>query len=87
MKKRSQWYDINRPRPRHGHKYTKYKMCLGIIMVICIKQHLSKILNSIHEKVTQQLKLSWKKSVAYKIRMYVINARKETSIFCRLPFF
>ena len=56
-------------------------------MVICIKQHLSKILNSIHEKVTQQLKLSWKKSVAYKKRMYVNNARKETSIFCRLPFF
>ena len=20
-------YDINRPRPRLGHKYTKYKMC------------------------------------------------------------
>ena len=26
-------YDINRPRPRHGHKYTKYKMCLNV----CIK--------------------------------------------------
>ena len=23
MKNRSQRYDINRPRPRHGHKYTK----------------------------------------------------------------
>ena len=22
---RSHRYDINRPRPRHGHKYTKYK--------------------------------------------------------------
>ena len=22
-------YDINRPRPRHGHKYTKCKLCLG----------------------------------------------------------
>ena len=22
-------YDINRPSPRHGHKYTKYKMSLG----------------------------------------------------------
>ena len=26
MKNRSQKYDINRPRPRHGHKYTKYKI-------------------------------------------------------------
>ena len=37
MKNRSQRYDINRSRPRHGHKYTKSKMCLGVMMVICIK--------------------------------------------------
>ena len=43
MKNRSSRYDINRPRCRHGHKYTKYKMCLDIMMVICIKQHLSNI--------------------------------------------
>ena len=36
-------YDINRPRSRHGHKYSICKMCLGIIMSICIKQHLSNI--------------------------------------------
>ena len=24
MKNRSHRYDINRPRPKHGHKYTKY---------------------------------------------------------------
>ena len=40
-KNRSYRYDINRP--RHGHKYTKYKICLCIMMVICIKQHLSNI--------------------------------------------
>ena len=40
-KKRSQRYDINRPRPRHVHKYTKYEMYLSKIIVICIKQHLS----------------------------------------------
>ena len=34
---------MNRPRPRHGHKYTKCKMCLSIIMIICIKQHRSHI--------------------------------------------
>ena len=30
MKNRSHKYDINRPKPRHGHKYTKYKICLSI---------------------------------------------------------
>ena len=34
MKNISQKYDINRPRPRHGPNYTKYKMCLSIMMVI-----------------------------------------------------
>ena len=44
MKNRSHRYDINTPRPRHGHRYIKYKICLSIIMmVICIKQHLSNI--------------------------------------------
>ena len=33
MKNTSQKYDINRPRSRHGYKYTKYKMCLSIMMV------------------------------------------------------
>ena len=35
--------DLKRPKPRHGHKYAKYKMFLSIIMVICIKQHLNNI--------------------------------------------
>ena len=54
MKNRSRRYDINRPRPRHGHKYVKYKMCLGTLMATCTKQNLSNILSSIHEKVKQQ---------------------------------
>ena len=53
MKSRSQIYDINRPTPRHGHKYTKYIMSLSIMMVICVKQHLSNIWSSFHEKVKQ----------------------------------
>ena len=32
MKNRSHRYDINRPRPRH--KYSKYKVCL--IIMICV---------------------------------------------------
>ena len=43
MKNRLNKYNINRRRFRHGHKYTKYKMCLIIMMVISIKQHLSNI--------------------------------------------
>ena len=43
MKNRSSRYDINRPRRRRGHKCTKYKICIDVMMVICIKQHLSNI--------------------------------------------
>ena len=53
MKNRSQRYGIYRPRPRHGHKHIKYKIRFSIMMVICIKQHLSNIWSLIHEKVKQ----------------------------------
>ena len=43
MKNRSHRYDINRRRSRHGHKYSKYKKCLSMRMVICIKHQLSNI--------------------------------------------
>ena len=42
-------YNISRPRPRYGHKYTKKeKKCLSIMVLICIKQHLRNIWGSIH---------------------------------------
>ena len=53
MKNRTHRYDINRPRPKHGHKYGKYKKCVTMMMLICIKQHPSNIWSSIHEKVKQ----------------------------------
>ena len=53
MKNRSHRYDINRPRSRNEHKYSKYKKCLHVMMLKCIKQHLSNIWSSIHEKVKQ----------------------------------
>ena len=43
VKSRSQRYDINKPRPTNGHKYTKHKMCLSIMIVICIKQQVSSV--------------------------------------------
>ena len=41
MKNRSHTYDIDRPESRHGHKYSEYKKCLSLMMLICTKQHLS----------------------------------------------
>ena len=38
MKNRSQRYYINRPRPKHGSKHTKYKMCLSIMMAIVLNK-------------------------------------------------
>ena len=53
MKNRSHSHDINRPRIRHGHKNSKYRKCFSMMMFICIKQHLSNICSSIHQKVKQ----------------------------------
>ena len=72
--KRWHRYDINRHRLRHGCKYTKYKMCLTIMMVICIKQQLSNIWRSIYEKVKQHW--GWvEKSVACKEKHVVLRFR------------
>ena len=38
IKNRSHRYDINRPRSRHGHKFSIYNKCLTMIMLTCIKQ-------------------------------------------------
>ena len=51
IKKRSHRCNINRPRPRHGHKYSKYKKCLSMMMVMCIEEHLSNIWRSVYDKV------------------------------------
>ena len=47
-------YNINRPRSRHEHKCPEYKKCLSMMMFTCIKQHLSNIGDSVHEKVKKQ---------------------------------
>ena len=52
MKNRSLRYDINRPSLRHGHEHTKHKMCLGIIMIIYIKQHLGNFKAQFIKKLT-----------------------------------
>ena len=50
MKNGSHIYDISRPRPRHGHKYSKYKNVTQYDdAYIYVKQHLSNISSSIHD--------------------------------------
>ena len=55
MKMKNRWHrpNIKRPRSRHGHKYSTYKKCLTMMMFTCIKQQLSHIWSSIHERVKQ----------------------------------
>ena len=53
MKNRSHRYDINRPKSRRGHKYSKCKKCVSMIMLLCIKEHLSNTWTWIHENVKQ----------------------------------
>ena len=65
MKNRSYRYDINRPGFRHGSKYSKYKKCPSMMMLVCNKQHLSNIWIWIHGKVMQHWGCA-EKSVAYK---------------------
>ena len=64
-KNRSYRYDKNRPRSRDRHKCIKSKKFLSMITLICIKQHLSNIWSSIHEK-SNNTETELKKSVAYK---------------------
>ena len=43
MKNRSRRYDIIRPKSRQGYKYREIKKCLSMMVLTCIKQHLSNI--------------------------------------------
>ena len=80
MKNRSQRHDINRPRSRYGHKYTEYKMCLSIMMVICIKQHLSNIWSSIHKKVKKHW--DWGKKKRCLLPLFILGKLGTIKIDC-----
>ena len=51
MKNESHRRNINRTRPRHGCKCTKYDVCLNMKMVICNKQPLRNVWSWTHGKV------------------------------------
>ena len=71
-------YDINRTRPRRGHKYTKYKMYFSMMMVTCNKQHLSNIWRWIHGKEKQdwgwveKKKLLMKKACIFELKVTLV---------------
>ena len=65
MKNRSHRYDINRPEPR----YTKYKKCLNMLLLIRINQYLSNIWSSIHKQVKQHWGWVEKKHCLWKKRV------------------
>ena len=69
---RSHRYDINRPGPRHGHKYAKYKMYLSIMMAIYNKLHLSNIWSLIYKKVEQKWDLVEKECCLHACKLFVI---------------
>ena len=48
MKSKPQRYDLNRSRPRHGRKHSKYKMHHSIINVVCIKACVRYFLSNFH---------------------------------------
>ena len=75
MKNRSYRYNTNKPRPRHRHTYTKYKMCLDIMRVTCIKQPLSTVWSSIHEKDKQHW--GWVEKKALPIKKRVIPSLRS----------
>ena len=75
--KRSQRYDINSPRSRHRHKYSEYKKCLSMMMLMCINQYPSNIWSSIHEELKQHW--GWVEKKALLIKKVCIST-KPTSL-------
>ena len=45
-------YNINRPQSGDEHKYSKYKKCIRMMMLICIKQHLATCKGEFMEKLS-----------------------------------
>ena len=80
MKNRSHRCDINRPRSRPGHKYSKYKRYLSMMMLKGIKQHLRNTWDLINEKVKQHWGWIGKKKKALVIKKACISVFKAQKI-------
>ena len=51
IKRRSHRYNINGLSSRHRYKHSKYKICLSVMMLLCIKQHLTNTRSSIQDSL------------------------------------
>ena len=72
MKNRSHKSDINRHKSRQGHKYRENKKCLSMMMLICIKQHLSNIWAT--------LRLRWKKALLIKKACNTVSSTSSSGL-------
>ena len=61
MKNRSHRYDTNRPKTTYGHKYSKYKKCFSMMMLI---YYFMKKLNNTEAELKKNV--TYKKSVYFK---------------------
>ena len=80
MKNRPYRYDIIGPRSRHAQKCCKYQKCLSMMILKCIKQRLSNIWSSVHEKVKQHWGWVAKKPCLLKTCILLLTKQFEIEV-------
>ena len=66
IKNRLFGYDINKPRPKHGHKYTKYNICHNTLMLIYISSNILATIKARFMKKSSNTEAELKKSTGSK---------------------
>ena len=66
VKNRLLGYDIKKPRPRHGHKYTKYNICHNTLMLIYISSNILATIKARFMKKSSNTEAELKKSTGSK---------------------
>ena len=66
VKNRLFGYDINKPRPKHGHKYTKYNICHNTLMLIYILSNILATIKARFMKKSSNTEAELKKSTGSK---------------------
>ena len=78
-------YVINRSTSRHGLTYAKYKKCLGMMMLIRIKQHSTNTWGLIHKKVKEPWGWAEKEVLLIKNRKCQKRRKSEMFLNQKLP--
>ena len=79
MKMKKDYIDTTKTDLGHGHKYSnKYKKCLTMMILICVKKHLSNTWCSTHDKAKQHWGWPEKKCRLLKKSVYC-NLTKHSS--------